>query len=124
MNWHYFVPIYGPFKEYYRLATSDDEPFAARVGYAIAAGGTTGAHFIMGQRHLAHLQAMGRGSAFDYMMAKRHQRLFTRTLPIATATYAVVTASVGYETAVNQPIRSGSRNIWFGPFSSGFGPVV
>jgi hypothetical protein len=124
MSWHYFVPVYGPFKEIERVVTSHDEPFAKRVGYAIAAGGTFGAHIIFGGRHLAHIQAMDRASALHLMHAKRHRAMLTRTLPIVTATYAVVTASVGYETAVNEPLRSGHRNIWFGPFSSGLGPVV
>ena len=124
MNWHYFVPIYGPFKEVERVVTSGDEPFEKRLGYAIAAGGTFGAHVFFAGRHLDHIQAMGRASGLHLMHAKRHQAMLTRTLPIATATYALVTASVGYETAVNEPIRSGRRNIWFGPFSSGFGSVV
>ena len=124
MNISMFVPFYGPYVEYQRVLSSGDEPFEKRVGYAVTAGGITGAHFIIGQRHLAHLAAIGHGSAFDYMLAKKHQRFFTRTLPIATVTYAVVTTSVGYELGVNEPIRSGKRNIWFGPFSSGFGSVV
>jgi hypothetical protein len=118
-----FVPFYGPMKEYQRIVESSDEPFEQRLGYALTAGGITGAHFIIGQRHLAHLAAIGHGSAFDYMLAKKHQRLFTRTLPAVAVTYGVVTTSVGYELAVNQPIRAGTRNVWFGPFSSGLGPV-
>lgn len=124
MNWHLLVPLYGPYMESQRLIRSHDEPFEDRVGYALAFGGTLGAHFIIGQRHLAHLQAMGRGSAIDYLMAKRHQRLFTRTLPVATGAWALTTSAVAYEEGVNKPIRSGRRNVWFGPFSSGFGPVV
>jgi hypothetical protein len=118
------IPFYGPYLEYKRLVTSHGEPFEDRIGYAIVAGGATGAHFILGQRHLAHLASIGHGSAFDYLLARKHQRWFTRTLPALVVGYGLVTTSVAYEVSVNKSIRSGQRNIWFGPFSSGFGSVV
>jgi hypothetical protein len=45
------------------------------------------------------------------------------TAPVATA----VVGAIGYEKVVNEPIRRshpGSSGTWFGPFASGFGPVV
>lgn len=40
---------------------------------------------------------------------------------------AATAGAIGYEKMVNEPIRKthpGSRGTWFGPFASGFGPVV
>ena len=47
--------------------------------------------------------------------------------PPAVAFYAAAQGAYHYEKAVNEPIREshpGSSGTWFGPFASGFGPVV
>jgi hypothetical protein len=119
-----FVPVYGPFKEYERLVMSYDEPFEKRLGYAVVAGGATGAHYIFGLRHLAHIQAMGGGSALNYMHARSLMTRATTVMPALGVGYGVLTTSVGYEQAVNKPIRQGTRGTWFGPFASGLGSVV
>ena len=42
----------------------------------------------------------------------------------AGAGIAAVATSIAYERLANQQIRQGQPNTWFGPFASGFGPVV
>lgn len=124
MNFKLFVPVYGPLLEWERLVTSHDEPFERRVGYAIQTGGVSGAHYIFGLRHLAHIQAMGGGSGLNYLHAKSLMNKATRIAPVVAVAYTVTTASVVYEETVNKSIRSGRLSTWFGPFSSGFGTVV
>lgn len=124
MNLSLFIPVYGPYKEWERLVMSYDEPFEQRVGYAVVAGGASGAHFIFGLRHLAHIQAMGGGSALNYLHARGLMTRATTVMPAAVAAYGVVTASVAYEETVNKSIRKGTSGTWFGPFASGFGSVV
>lgn len=119
-----FIPIYGPFKEWERLVMSYDEPFEKRLGYAVVAGGASGAHFVFGLRHLAHIQAMGGGSALNYLHARGLMTRATIVIPTVAVAYVAGTASVAYEQAVNKPIRKGTSGIWFGPFASGFGSVV
>lgn len=119
-----FVPIYGPYKEWERVVTSYEEPFEDRVGYAVVAGGASGAHYVFGLRHLSHIQTMGGGSGLNYMHARSLMTRSTVFLPGAVVAYGVVSTSVGYEQAVNEPIRKGTSGTWFGPFASGFGSVV
>lgn len=119
-----FIPIYGPYKEWERVFTSYDEPFETRLGYAVMAGSASGAHFIFGLRHLAHIQAMGGGSALNYLHANSLKNKATRVMPVVLGAYVLTTASVIYEETVNKSIRSGSSGVWRGPFSSGFGSVV
>ncbi len=50
-----------------------------------------------------------------------------RTSIVTAPVAASVAGSIVYEKAVNEPIRRshpGSSGTWFGPFASGFGPVV
>ena len=48
--------------------------------------------------------------------------------PVVAATagagLASIATSIAYERTVNEQIREGQPNIWFGPYASGFGSVV
>jgi len=119
-----FIPIYGPYKEWERMLTSHDEDDWTRVGYAVQTGAVSGAHFIFGLRHLAHVQRFGNPSGLNYLHAKSLMNKATHVMPVVLGAYALTTASVAYEQTVNKSIRSGSSGVWTGPFSSGFGSVV
>lgn len=65
-------------------------------------------------------------SGMSYVRQQALGRVALATAP-AIALAGSVAAAVGYERTVNEPLRKasgGQRNIWFGPFASGFGTVV
>ena len=65
-------------------------------------------------------------SGMSYVRQQALGRVALASAP-AIALAGSVAAAVGYERTVNEPLRKahgGQRNIWFGPFASGFGSVV
>jgi hypothetical protein len=65
-------------------------------------------------------------SGMSFVRQQALSRAALATAP-ALAVAGSVAAAVGYERTVNEPIREahgGIRNLWFGPFASGFGTVV
>ena len=65
-------------------------------------------------------------SGMSFVRQQAVSRVATATAP-ALVVAGSVAAAIGYERAVNEPLREahgGIENTWFGPFASGFGSVV
>ena len=91
--------------------------FATYYAMTHLANMVQGPKYYFNPRHAMHAASRMRGYMISGVLKN----------PITIATGVAVAGAIGYEKAVNEPLRQAHGGIdldWFGPFASGFGTVV
>ena len=139
-NWdalHYQLELMNPFFGVYQFGTDPTVENLAKAAYLPGMFGLTGLtlykvlgetfgvrHAITSGMHWGR-QGVNRTSMW---MLRQGGMAAVRSSPVVVPAAIAVAGAVTYEKRVNESLKKAhggaGRNVWFGPFASGFGSVV